>query len=203
MKVELHCHSSFSDGLLNPIAILRHSEKIGLGAVAITDQDLKASLLLKNIKSKVIFIPAVETKKENHVLCLGIDRMPHGDDVLEVIDSVHDMGGVAILAHPFSFLYKDYDMDYVKKFDAVEVINGLVHHSNNAKAMEMAKRFKVAGVSGSDAKIEKDIGKFACNIPGENLEDILKNITKAKIPKKETNMVEILGSRTKKILKLG
>ncbi len=39
VRIDLHVHSTASDGTLSPIGIIEQAEKIGLGAVAITDHD--------------------------------------------------------------------------------------------------------------------------------------------------------------------
>ena len=42
--IDLHCHSTASDGLLAPGAVVRHAASIGLSAIALTDHDTMAGL---------------------------------------------------------------------------------------------------------------------------------------------------------------
>ncbi|MCA1926977.1 MAG: PHP domain-containing protein [Calditerrivibrio sp.] len=59
--VDLHCHSNFSDGTLNPEEILKLAEKIGLNALALTDHDTVDGIdIFMNGNSKVKRIPGVE-----------------------------------------------------------------------------------------------------------------------------------------------
>jgi predicted metal-dependent phosphoesterase TrpH len=44
LRLDLHCHSSASDGLLAPAAVVEHACALGLGALALTDHDTLAGL---------------------------------------------------------------------------------------------------------------------------------------------------------------
>ena len=43
--IDLHCHSTASDGHLAPAEVIRHAAEIGLSAVALTDHDTLGGLL--------------------------------------------------------------------------------------------------------------------------------------------------------------
>ncbi len=38
-RADLHCHTTFSDGTMNPEQLLRHAKEIGLSGISITDHD--------------------------------------------------------------------------------------------------------------------------------------------------------------------
>src|SRR4051812_50175964 len=42
--LDLHCHSSASDGLLTPAALVEHAHALGLETLALTDHDTLAGL---------------------------------------------------------------------------------------------------------------------------------------------------------------
>ena len=44
MYVDLHCHSTASDGLLTPAALLERAHARGIGVLALTDHDTVAGL---------------------------------------------------------------------------------------------------------------------------------------------------------------
>ena len=80
--IDLHVHTSKSDGFYPLEWILKEAEKIGLSAIAVTDHDtIEALTDIKNlsIKSKVAVIPGVELTAYNrygseiHILGYGID----------------------------------------------------------------------------------------------------------------------------------
>ena len=63
MKVDLHIHTSFSDGAFTPEKIVDTALDVGLGAIAITDHDnvLSHDIALAYAKDKPIeILPGVE-----------------------------------------------------------------------------------------------------------------------------------------------
>jgi len=185
MLVELHCHSKFSDGLPSPKQIMEKASR-DLGAIAITDHNTQAGLReARKTQSKAILIPGVEItcthgEKKSHVLALGIEEFKQGD-VFDVLDFVKSSGGVSIMAHPFrGFGYSFFDRKAWKLADAIEVLNGGTIGTKNAMALDMARRMKLSMTSGSDAHWLKFVGRYACEIPGHDVESILKSIRKGK-----------------------
>ena len=81
MKADLHIHTTASDGNWTPAELILEAQKVGLGALAVTDHDsvanvAEAQLLAKEAGLK--FIPAAEicsTKNDIsfHILGYGID----------------------------------------------------------------------------------------------------------------------------------
>ena len=61
--IDLHCHSTFSDGSLTPEELIDAAEKIRLTALALTDHDTVAGLprfLAAAVNRKVRAIPGIE-----------------------------------------------------------------------------------------------------------------------------------------------
>lgn len=61
--IDLHCHSTFSDGSLTPEALITEAAKVGLAALALTDHDTVAGLprfLAAGAGSPVQAVPGVE-----------------------------------------------------------------------------------------------------------------------------------------------
>ena len=77
-RCDLHCHSSFSDGSLNPAELVALAEKQGLSALALTDHNTSAGLkefMEAGRNSEVITVPGCEfstewKEKEVHVVGL-------------------------------------------------------------------------------------------------------------------------------------
>ena len=128
-EVNLHIHSTFSDGSLTPTEIYNQAIELDIKNFAITDHHtIKAyleieKLMIKNSKSISIDQPNFWTGIEItcllkgclvHVLGLGFDskspyldkyttnRSAIGTDLLAstVVNCIHKANGVAILAHP-------------------------------------------------------------------------------------------------------
>ncbi|MCU0610659.1 MAG: PHP domain-containing protein [Candidatus Eisenbacteria bacterium] len=80
-RADLHVHTTYSDGLLSPAALVEKAAGIGLGAVAITDHDAVGGLpeaLARGREVGIEVVPGVEVSagiegQEIHVLGYWID----------------------------------------------------------------------------------------------------------------------------------
>ena len=126
-KIDLHIHTSESDGELNPDAIVDYVNKSNLEYFSITDHNSIKAYENDNVKNHQKIIFGVEFDcfyKGNliHILGYGIDlnneelktilaknkaetnhniyRIFHLRNAKEVIEKIHKAGGLAILAHP-------------------------------------------------------------------------------------------------------
>lgn len=62
-RIDLHCHSTVSDGLLEPAALLRHAARQGVGMLALTDHDDVDGLDAARAEAGelgISFVPGVE-----------------------------------------------------------------------------------------------------------------------------------------------
>ena len=123
-KVNLHIHTSFSDGEGDAFEILRQAHEKGYQKIAISDHNsVEAHKLIQD----EILIPAVEFDVWcgyvfMHLLAYGIDinhpkltpfyaknkreteldiiRIFAKRDIKKLIQAIHNAGGIAVLAHP-------------------------------------------------------------------------------------------------------
>lgn len=78
--IDLHTHSTFSDGTFTPSQLVEYAEKKGLKAFALTDHDtIEGVAEAKSVKSNVEVISGVEIstkydKKEIHIVGLFVDE---------------------------------------------------------------------------------------------------------------------------------
>ena len=79
-KVDLHVHSTASDGTFTPAELVRAAVKVGLSAFALTDHDTVAGIneALKAAHGVIEVIPGIEIStswkdKEIHIVGLCID----------------------------------------------------------------------------------------------------------------------------------
>jgi len=103
-KVQLHTHTTNSDGSFRPSDVMRFHEDEDYLAVAITDHDLdrwEASLEDPG-GHDIIHIPGVEYTRGYHMLGIGIENITHGgeDRRQEQIDQAREEGGMTFWAHP-------------------------------------------------------------------------------------------------------
>ncbi len=179
MKFEIHIHSTFSDGINTIREIAEEAKRKGLNGISITDHDTMDGIPLARKICKEVgldFLPGAEiTTNIGHVLIYGITKLPKESKLSKFLDAVRKLGGVSVLAHPYysAFLYDFPEKEkLIKKFDAIEVINGNMTPEQNIFAIKLAKKFDMVGTGGSDAHFRGNIGKIAIDFDGSPVESI-------------------------------
>lgn len=173
-KIDLHCHSFYSgDGVSSPEQLIASARRKELHGFALTDHNTSDGCHYLRDKGFIredgqpvdgfLIIPGVEvTTAEGHLLCLGV-TLPDlkGTPAIEVCKRVHELGGIAIPAHPYDLFragIRESVLDTLE-IDALEVFNAATTLKRyNDMAMEYAVRRKLPMTSGSDAHHEAAIG---------------------------------------------
>ena len=114
MKIDCHCHTIYSkhwfwgyDALNTPLEMIKAAIKKGLDGLAITDHNtVKGSLVGKKVAKKYknfILITGCEIRtKSCEVIALGIkENISPNLSLEETIEKIHDLGGIAVIPHPF------------------------------------------------------------------------------------------------------
>lgn len=126
-NVNLHIHSTFSDGGINVEDLLQQAKIKDLKYIAISDHNTLNAYLQTDILKEVMVIPAIEfdcwygtvflhmlgygidvNNKELQALCAKTKRGTEADWVRifsfkhpkTIINAIHNAGGIAVLAHP-------------------------------------------------------------------------------------------------------
>lgn len=191
MNLDLHIHSEHSlDCLSKPKDISSFAFRKGLGAIAITDHDttkgskaMKKFLSTSKYKNKLKLIPGIEINTNiGDVVCLFIEDDIRSREINEVMDSVLELDGIAILAHPYvSHKFKKDDL-FLNKLHGVETFNARTNTKANMKAKELADKLNKAKIGASDAHWPINIGNGYTVIKGKDLslEEIRRSIIKCK-----------------------
>lgn len=110
-RADLQLHSDLGDGLAPPEAILDAAERDGLDVIALTDHDdIRGSFVIRDLaarrNSALEVVTGVEvTTRSGHLLALWIeDEIPMFAGLAATIAQIHEMGGLAIVPHPLSYL---------------------------------------------------------------------------------------------------
>lgn len=164
LKIDLHVHTCYSiDGITTPRQLIAYSKRQGLDGVAITDHDtVKGALKLVNNR-EIIIIPGIEVSTfQGHVLAFNVtEPIPSNLSVLETIEKIHELGGIAVAAHP-SVMLKGLRIRMCKdlNFDAVEVINAAAFpfFLSTRLNRRMAVNLNLPQTGGSDAHYAPEIG---------------------------------------------
>ena len=164
LKIDLHVHTCYSmDAGTTPKEVVAYSKKRGLDGVAITDHDtLKGALRLTN-QEKIIVIPGTEiTTLDGHILALNVhEEIPPKMTLSETIRRVHELGGIAVAAHP-KIIYKGIGRQITSPlgFDAIEVINSSAFpfFFSTYQSRKLALQMGLPETAGSDAHYPFEIG---------------------------------------------
>ncbi len=184
MKADLHIHTHHSgDNEQKLEDIFLMAKRLGLGAIGVTDHNtLRGGREAKEMAPPgIIVIPAVEvTSEEGHILAYNVaEDPPRGRSAAETIEIIHQLGGIAVAAHPYR-MWSGLGAETVlrNRFDALEAINGRNTRGGNRKGIELAERAHLPVVAGSDAHRAEKIGDALTIFPDDchNVEDLIEAI---------------------------
>jgi predicted metal-dependent phosphoesterase TrpH len=201
LKIDLHVHTAGSrDAFIAPEQLSTIIKERGLDGVAVTNHDV----FTKVTSSEVIILPGIEVSTlQGHIIGLGISGpIERGRTADETISTIQDVGGVAIVPHPFDPVSPCVNPVKLRsRPEAIEVINAdaLFFGLNTKRARQMANRLGLPMVAGSDSHIPETVGDAYTLIEADskNLSDILNAI--------RAGSVEPIGGPThlsKKLLKI-
>ena len=108
LKVNLHTHSTLSDGQKTPEEVAKIYKAAGYDAIALTDHRIA---LAEQVIEGLLILPGGEfdygrdqvDKDVFHIIGTCYDRDPgytYGMTPKQIIDAIHEANGFAILAHP-------------------------------------------------------------------------------------------------------
>ncbi len=142
-KVNLHMHTTLSDGHASKGTALRIYRNEGYDAVAVTDHWKYGENLVSAEGMTVLSGAEYNLNGRTgeggvfHILAIGAEREPKiiGDansaEPQQIIDAIHEAGGLAVLAHPAWSLETPEQILRYHGFDATEIYNSVsgVHES--------------------------------------------------------------------------
>ncbi|MBW6451131.1 MAG: PHP domain-containing protein [DPANN group archaeon] len=184
MKIDFHTHTIYSsDGFIEIKDAILRAKQVGLDCIAITDHNtIKGHTLAKQMSKKYNFpvILGCEVKTiSGDILALDISEpIKPKRTILETIDSIHDQGGIAIAAHPYSFFmyHRGVGRKFIDyKFDAVEVFNARTFIGNGI-TQNLAVKHNISKVAGSDAHTLSEIGNVYTSVKADNISGALKEV---------------------------
>jgi len=178
LSVEFHAHSSLSYDGRDPVEmLLEQAAAVGLDALCVTDHDeYEASARAAELAPDygLVGIPGMEvTSAAGHVLALGVrEAVPAGLPFLETLDRIHELGGIAVVPHPFqesrSGVASKVTRDELATADAIEVYNSrLITGRANRQAERFARERGLPMTAGSDAHIAEMVGQAITRVDAD------------------------------------
>lgn len=195
MKIDLHCHSYYSnDAVSSPEKLLESALKKGLDGIALTDHDTivgwkAATTAAKKMGALLIFGEEIKTKRNGKtigdILGLFLKKEIKSREPFEVIKEIKTQGGIVIIPHPFHFPenFRDNLEKYAELIDGVEVFNArMPFYFPNKKALKFAEKYNLAMTASSDAHYWREAGDGYTIAEGvKNLEEFKEAIFKKRI----------------------
>jgi predicted metal-dependent phosphoesterase TrpH len=189
MIYDIHVHTSVVDGRYSPRQVVEHAKKIGLNGIAIVDHDEVRGNheARKYAGDDFQVISGIEfSTTQGHILCLSSTDVPKKylgvmfkkEDYRspeEIVDLIHDIGGIAVAAHPYDRVRAALgDLVYKLPFDAIEVLNG---HTlfNTRNPSKVADELKLPKVGGSDAHSLHEIGNICVEAEGDDVVEAIRS----------------------------
>jgi len=161
LKLDLHVHTTRShDAFTESSHLSSLSKARGLDGLAITDHNIPTT----DPPDGLIVVPGIEvSSNQGHVIGLGISApVTRGLSADRTIDEIHQLGGVAIIPHPFDLFRSSVRPDQLKvRPDAIEVVNSssFLHSVTWKRAREFAEKVQLPRVAGSDSHIPQTLGR--------------------------------------------
>ena len=179
-----HTHTKYSPrcGVVEPEDLVKMAISKGLNGIAVTDHDtIKGAVAAKRFETPDFeVIVGCEIKTTNgELIGLYLQEEIISRTPMEVIQEIHDQGGIVVVPHPFDrFRSARFDniSKYLKDIDAIEVFNSrCISDESNILARDFAtkygKRYHLSMVGGSDAHYLNEVGLGYTNIVGSTDEN--------------------------------
>ncbi|WP_435349023.1 PHP domain-containing protein [Haloarchaeobius sp. HRN-SO-5] len=164
--LDLHVHSDASYDGHEPVElVLEHVADIGLDGVVVTDHDrIEESCRAARLAADygLVGIPGVEVSTaEGHLLAIGVTERPAaGKPFDETVEQVRELGGAAVVPHPFQRTRHGVRRRTVSDCDAIETYNSMLFTGyQNRRARRFAKTRGYGEVGGSDAHYLMNVGR--------------------------------------------
>jgi predicted metal-dependent phosphoesterase TrpH len=166
LRVDLHLHSDYShDGRSSLQQLIERAAECGLDRIALTDHNVVAGALeLARIAPELAIVGEEAKTVEGEVIGLFIrDRLPPYRRPEEVMDLIHDMGGLVYVPHPLdphrSHFRNDRMVDLSDRIDIIETYNPWCDAAANLAAAQLAEELGKVTAAGSDAHSAEELGR--------------------------------------------
>jgi len=190
LRIDFHLHTVYSrDSLIEIEDLVPRGRAAYLDGLAVTDHNtLNGAHRAMRKCTDLTIIPGMEIEtSEGHILALNVTKVvKKSPDFSETIENIHELGGIAVIAHPFSLLKPLVDVDILATsgLDAVEVANAtsFPYSLMTRKSKILAERLGLPMTGGSDAHLSTVIGRSYTIVDSDSrdVSDILEAVRKGR-----------------------
>jgi hypothetical protein len=193
-KADIHIHTTCSDGLMSPEALVEYvATRTDLRVIAVTDHETVegaqiarayAEHFRRDFGHLEVVVGAEITSAECDILALFIEKdIPRGLSAAETIARIHEQNGIAIAPHPYAFVMPMLGIPGMRgagnriqtlPFDAVETRNAAPTElfTNWLTAYQNRKGQRLAETGGSDTHYLPTVGSTYTWFPGQTAADL-------------------------------
>ncbi|MFA5080722.1 MAG: PHP domain-containing protein [Candidatus Paceibacterota bacterium] len=191
MKIDLHCHTFFSeDGISSIENIIKQGKRKKIDGVAITDHENidaweEAVFWGKKYKFEIILGEEIKSS-QGDILGLFMKEKINGKgkDPRFVMEEIKKQGGLVFIPHPFHKI-EGFDKSleqYLDIIDGIEVFNGRrPFYRGDKLAKEFAEKHNLIKIGGSDSHYYKTVGNTFTECEAKTIQEfrieLLKNKT--------------------------
>jgi anti-anti-sigma factor len=195
-KADIHIHTNYSDGLNDPEAVVNYVvTQTDLRVIAITDHNTIAGAEVaydywrrhRDDFAHLEVIKGVEVSSATgHILGLFLEEdIPMHMSAADTVQAIHEQGGLAIAAHPFTHLLPFTDFEGIGRqigtlpLDGVEARSSVPTelYANWLTSAYNRRHLQHAALGSSDAHYLTMIGKTHTLFPGETAADFRRAVT--------------------------
>ena len=158
-------HSRYShDSSTSLPELVERARELGFNRIALTDHNTAEGALELAAREPGLCIPGEEVKTtEGEVIGLYVTRtIRPWRRPEEVMDEIHEMGGIVYIAHPFDRWRASFRPERIValagRIDVIETYNQWADSRANTQAADLARELGKAGASGSDAHAIAELG---------------------------------------------
>ncbi|MGA7911692.1 MAG: PHP domain-containing protein [Candidatus Dormiibacterota bacterium] len=166
MKVDLHLHSHYShDGRSSLEDLIARCKECRLDRIALTDHNtVEGALTLAKMAPELAIVGEEVKTLEGEVIGLFItSRVPPYLAPEEVMDLIHDMGGLTYIPHPLDRHRANFSAEriaeLVERIDIIETYNPWCDAAANQAAARLADGLGKVVATGSDSHSAHELGR--------------------------------------------
>lgn len=161
MIIDFHTHTYHSyDSLMKPEKIIRIARARGLDGIVTCDHNtIKGGLEVQKVnhdKNFIVIVGAEIATDVGDIIGIFLTKEIESRNFHDVVEEIKQQGGEVILSHP----YKDHDLSKIdfSKIDYIEGYNSRLNKQLNQKALDLAEKYNIPVVAGSDSHLYGEIG---------------------------------------------